>query len=139
MAGTDRRITKSKSDAMAAVGPTPAIILIDPQLGENIGMVARAMLNCGLTDLRLVRPRDGWPNAQAISSASGADIVLENTKVFKSTTEALTDLNQVYAATARDRDMAKEVVSPAQPIGRTHAALTLPDRLQIRSFQNDTS
>ena len=114
MAGTDRRITKSKSDAMAAVGPTPAIILIDPQLGENIGMVARAMLNCGLTDLRLVRPRDGWPNAQAISSASGADIVLENTKVFKSTTEALTDLNQVYAATARDRDMAKEVVSPAQ-------------------------
>jgi len=86
--------------------------LIDPQLGENIGMVARAMLNCGLTDLRLVRPRDGWPNPQAVSAASGADIVLDNTRVFETTGEALADLNLVYATTARDRDMTKEMVTP---------------------------
>jgi tRNA/rRNA methyltransferase len=112
MAGTDRRRAKPKSEAIAAAGSLPAIILIDPQLGENIGMVARAMLNCGLTDLRLVRPRDGWPNPNAISSASGADIVLENTKVFETTSEAIADLNLVYATTARDRDMTKEIVTP---------------------------
>jgi tRNA/rRNA methyltransferase len=112
MAGTDRRRAKPKSEAIAAPGSLPAIILIDPQLGENIGMVARAMLNCGLTDLRLVRPRDGWPNPNAISSASGADIVLENTKVFETTSEAIADLNLVFATTARDRDMTKEIVTP---------------------------
>ncbi len=113
MAGTNRRQAKPKSEAIAAAGSIPAIILIDPQLGENIGMVARAMLNCGLTDLRLVRPRDGWPNPQAVSSASGADIVLENTQVFETTAEAIADLNLVYATTARDRDMTKEMVTPA--------------------------
>ncbi|MBT4938452.1 MAG: RNA methyltransferase, partial [Rhodospirillaceae bacterium] len=112
MAGTDRRRAKPKSEAIAAAGSTPAIVLIDPQLGENIGMVARAMLNCGLTDLRLVRPRDGWPNPQAVSAASGADIVLDNTRVFETTGEALADLNLVYATTARDRDMTKEMVTP---------------------------
>ena len=63
----------------------PAIILIDPQLGNNIGSAARAMLNCGLKDLRLVRPRDGWPNASAVKMASGATEVLNNTKVFDNT------------------------------------------------------
>ena len=69
MAGTDHR----RFDAGDNGGGGPAIILVDPQLGENIGMAARAMLNCGLTDLRLVRPRDGWPNARAVATASGAD------------------------------------------------------------------
>ena len=112
MAGTNRRRMQSKSTAIAAAGALPVIILIDPQLGENIGMVARAMLNCGLTDLRLVRPRDDWPNPRAVSSASGADLVLENTKVFESTSDAIADLNLIYATTARDRDMTKEIVTP---------------------------
>ncbi|TMJ16930.1 MAG: RNA methyltransferase, partial [Alphaproteobacteria bacterium] len=62
--------------------PPPAIVLVRPQLGENIGKAARAMLNFGLTDLRLVTPRDGWPNPSAGPSASGADIVLEKARVF---------------------------------------------------------
>jgi tRNA/rRNA methyltransferase len=124
MAGTDRRRAMPKSEAVAAAGFLPAIILIDPQLGENIGMVARAMLNCGLIDLRLVRPRDGWPNPRAISSASGADIVLENIKVYQKTSDAISDLVLVYATTARDRDMTKEIITP-ETMAR-----------EIRSFYN---
>jgi len=112
MAGTNRRKAISKSKATGADKAVPAIILIDPQLGENIGMGARAMLNCGLTDLRLVRPRDGWPNPQAAKAAAGADLVLKNTKLFKTTSEAISDLSLVYATTARDRDMTKEIVTP---------------------------
>jgi len=112
MAGTDRRKMQSKSSARGMATDTPAIILIEPQLGENIGMVARAMLNCGLTDLRLVRPRDGWPSPQAVNSATGADIVLDNVKLFNKTSDALADLNLIYATTARDRDMTKEIVTP---------------------------
>jgi len=92
----------------------PAIILVDPQLGQNIGMVARAMLNCGLEELRLVRPRDGWPNSAAESAASGADAVLEKTRLFDTTAEAVADLARVYAATARPRGMITTVVTPRQ-------------------------
>ena len=90
----------------------PAIILIDPQLGENIGMVARAMLNCGLTDLRLVRPRDGWPSEKAAKASSGADLVLEKARIFNNTSEAIGNLSLVFAATKRERDMTKRVVTP---------------------------
>ena len=107
MAGTDSRGT-------AARGGGPAVVLIEPQLGENIGMVARAMLNCGLTRLRLVRPREPWPNAKAAAAASGADQVLENARLFPSTTQAIADLSRVYATTARARDMTKRVVTPEQ-------------------------
>lgn len=107
MSGTNRR----KSIDLADDGPV--IILIEPQLGENIGMVARAMLNCGLTELRLVRPRDVWPNEKARRTASGADQVLEGAVLFERTEDAIADLNLVYAATARPRDMAKPVVTPA--------------------------
>ena len=78
----------------------PAIILIEPQLGENIGTCARAMLNCGLTDLRLVRPRDGWPSGSAKAAASGADIVLDNARLFDTTEEAIADLSHVFAIEA---------------------------------------
>lgn len=81
----------------------PAIILVHPQLGENIGMVARAMANFGLAELRLVNPRDGWPSEKAKSAASRADHVIDNAKVYASTEEAIADLNFVYATTARDR------------------------------------
>lgn len=88
----------------------PAIILVRPQLGENIGKAARAMLNFGLEDLRLVNPRDGWPNPSAGPAAAGADDVLDNAKIFASTADAIADLNLVYASTVRARDMMKPVV-----------------------------
>ncbi|MEP3246092.1 MAG: RNA methyltransferase [Sneathiella sp.] len=97
---------------MTSKQSTPAIILVEPQMGENIGAAARAMLNFGLTDLRLVKPRDGWPNERAVAMASRADIVLDKTRVFDSVEEAIADLQKVYAATARPRDMIKKVVTP---------------------------
>ncbi|MDP8912271.1 MAG: RNA methyltransferase, partial [Pseudomonadota bacterium] len=90
----------------------PAIVLVRPQLGENIGKAARAMLNFGLTDLRLVTPRDGWPNPAAGPAASGADIVLENARVFESVAEAVADCPFVYATTVRKRGLVVPVVTP---------------------------
>lgn len=90
----------------------PAIVLVRPQLGENIGMAARAMLNCGLDDLRLVAPRDGWPNPAAQAAAAGADTVIENARVFDTAVEAVADLQIVLAATARRRDVEKPVRDP---------------------------
>ena len=90
----------------------PAVILVEPQLGENIGTAARAMLNCGLDDLRLVRPRDGWPSDKAVAAASGADHVLDKARLYPSVEAAIGDLNHVYAATARDRYMVKRELTP---------------------------
>lgn len=90
----------------------PAIILARPQLGENIGAAARAMKNFGLTDLRLVAPRDGWPNERATAMAAGASGILENARVFTTLAEALGDLNLVYATTARQRGVPKPVLTP---------------------------
>ena len=90
----------------------PAIILVEPQLGENIGMVARAMANFGLAELRLVSPRDGWPNEKARSAASKADHVIDGTQVFETLEDAIRDLNFVYATTARERYGFKPVRSP---------------------------
>ena len=94
--------------------PPPAIVLVRPQLGENIGKAARAMLNFGLTDLRLVTPRDGWPNPSAGPAASGADVVLENARVFGSVAEAVADCAHVYATTVRKRGLVVPVVSPEE-------------------------
>ena len=90
----------------------PVIVLVRPQLGENIGKAARAMLNFGLTEMRLVAPRDGWPNPSAGPAASGADIVLEKAQVFGSVAEAVADCGQVYATTVRKRGVTKPVVTP---------------------------
>ena len=90
----------------------PVIILVRPQLGENIGKAARAMLNFGLTDMRLVAPRDGWPNPDAGPSAAGADVVLENIDVFQNVADATADCNMVYATTVRRRGVTKPVVTP---------------------------
>ena len=92
----------------------PVIILVRPQLGQNIGKAARAMLNFGLTELRIVAPRDGWPNPDAGPSAAGAGNVIDEAKVFETTEQAVADLNHVYAATVRPRDMYKDVVTPAE-------------------------
>lgn len=101
--------------------PMPVIVLVRPQLGENIGKAARAMLNFGLTDLRLVDPRDGWPNPDAGPSAAGADTVLDEAQAFETLDEALADCNQVFATTVRPRDLIKEVVGPQDAIQRTRA------------------
>lgn len=95
-----------------AEGPAPAIILVEPQLGENIGTAARAMLNCGVTDLRLVRPRDVWPNGRAYAAASGADRVLDAAGLFPSTEAAVADLERVYATTARHRYTVQHIMTP---------------------------
>ena len=88
----------------------PIIVLVRPQLGENIGKAARAMLNFGLSEMRLVNPRDGWPNPSAGPAASGADIVLDQAKVYTSTAEAVADCEHVYATTVRKRGVTKPVV-----------------------------
>ena len=90
----------------------PVIVLVRPQLGENIGKAARAMLNFGLTELRLVEPRDGWPNPAAGPAASGADVVLADAQVFASVAEAVADCTQVFATTVRKRGVTKPVVTP---------------------------
>jgi tRNA/rRNA methyltransferase len=91
-------------------GRPPIMILVRPQLGQNIGKAARAMLNFGLTEMRLVAPRDGWPNPDAGPAASGADVVLEDAKVFATTADAIADCNLVYASTVRRRDLVMPVV-----------------------------
>jgi tRNA/rRNA methyltransferase len=110
-----------RSDSRTGSGRTeggvehnPVIVLVRPQLGENIGKAARAMLNFGLTDLRLVAPRDGWPNPSAGPAASGADVVLEQARVFGSVAEAVADCAHVYATTVRKRGLVVPVISPEQ-------------------------
>lgn len=114
--------------------PPPVIVLVRPQLAENIGKAARAMLNFGLTEMRLVTPRDGWPNPLAGPAASGADIVLEQARVFGSVADAVADCAHVYATTVRKRGVTKPVVTPeaaAQAIRGTNersAILFGPER-----------
>ena len=90
----------------------PVLVLVRPQLGENIGKAARAMLNFGLAEMRLVAPRDGWPNPNAGPAAAGADKVLNQAKVFETTAEAVADCSHVYATTVRKRGMTKPVFGP---------------------------
>ncbi len=92
----------------------PVIVLVRPQLGENIGKAARAMLNFGLGEIRLVAPRDGWPNPSAGPAAAGANVVLERAQVFDTLAEAVADCAQVYATTVRKRGVIKPVVTPEQ-------------------------
>ncbi len=90
----------------------PAVILVEPQLGDNIGAAARAMANFGLGELRIVAPRDGWPNESARSYAANALSVVDNAKVFPDLKAAVADLHYVIATTARRRDMNKPVLEP---------------------------
>ena len=100
----------------------PAIVLVRPQLGENIGKAARAMLNFGLTDMRLVAPRDGWPNPKAGPAASGADLVLERARVYETVQDAIADCAHVYATTVRKRGITKPVVTPEVAAKAIHGA-----------------
>jgi tRNA/rRNA methyltransferase len=98
----------------------PVIVLVRPQLGENIGKAARAMLNFGLVELRLVTPRDGWPNPNTGPAAAGADIVLEQAQVFATLADAVADCAHVYATTVRKRGVTKPVVTPDQAAREIH-------------------
>ncbi len=93
---------------------SPAIILVEPQLGENIGTAARAMGNFGLDKMRLVSPRDGWPSEKAVAASSGANHVIDNAEVFEDFERAVADLQFVAATTARPRDLAKPVMTPEE-------------------------
>ena len=105
--GTDK--TKSGWDLAG-----PVVILVEPQLGENIGMAARAMGNFALSRMRIVNPRDGWPNIAAQRAAAGADQILEQAQLFDTVEQAVADLTLLFATTARAHDQAKPVVAPAQ-------------------------
>lgn len=109
MAGTDKQ--------RPIIAEGPAIILVNPQLPENIGMVARAMANFGLAELRLVNPREEFPSEKAIAAASKADHIIDNTKVYEDLPSAIADLNFVYATTARERDGFKQVRSAIEASG----------------------
>ncbi|MFD2238543.1 RNA methyltransferase [Aureimonas populi] len=115
MAGTDR--------TGEWISGGPAIVLVEPQLGENIGMVARAMANFGLSDLRIVNPRDGWPNEKARAAASKADPVIDGARVFARVEDAVADLSYVTATTARPRDSHKIVIGPAEAGARLRARM----------------
>jgi tRNA/rRNA methyltransferase len=125
VSGTDR----SRLGVIEA--SAPAIILVAPQLPENIGMVARAMLNCGLSDLRLVRPRDIWPNDKAIAAASGADRVLDTACLYATAEASITDLTHVYATTARSRYMTKRVTTPRQAAAELRARTAAGERCGV--------
>lgn len=104
------------------MGSPPVVVLVRPQLGENIGKAARAMLNFGLAEMRLVSPRDGWPNPSAGPAAAGADEVLERAQVFDTLADAVADCAHVYATTVRKRGMTKPVRTPEQAARDIHAS-----------------
>ena len=91
---------------------TPTFVLTRPQMGENIGAAARALLNFGVDRMRIVAPRDGWPNSKAVAMASGAGRLLDEAQLTDTTADALSDCEMVFATTARPRDMTKDVLSP---------------------------
>ncbi|HXI86236.1 MAG TPA: RNA methyltransferase [Parvularculaceae bacterium] len=104
---------QGRRDGIGALRPAPIIVLVEPQLGENIGAAARAMLNFGLSELRLVAPRDGWPNPAADAMASGAATVIERARIFASLGEAIADCRYVLATTARPREMLLPAFEPS--------------------------
>src|SRR5258708_24656994 len=107
MSGSGSDKTKTGHDLRG-----PVVVVVEPQLGENIGMAARAMGNFALTRLRIVKPRDGWPNIAAQRAAAGADHILDHAELFDTVEQAVADLTLLFATTARAHDQAKPVVSP---------------------------
>ena len=120
-----------QGEAFAASGEAPAVILMEPQLADNIGMVARAMANFGLDELRLVAPRDGWPNEKARIAASGANYVIDDGRAYASLAEAMGDLNWVAATTARQRDLRKPIMTPLEAVAEMRARIARGERCGI--------
>ena len=117
--------------APVGVGETPVMILVRPQLADNIGMVSRAMANFGLEHLRLVSPRDGWPNEKARIAASGANLIVDAAQAYRTLTEGLAGLNWVCATTARQRDLAKPVLTPEQAVAEMRRRIGAGQRCGI--------
>ncbi len=120
-----------RGNPVAAAGMTPSVILMEPQLPDNIGMVARACGNFGLDDLRLVNPRDGWPNEKARIAASGANYIIDDAAAYDSLADAMGDLNWVCATTARQRDLRKPVMTPEEAVAEMRARIGRGERCGI--------
>ncbi|MBO6784058.1 MAG: RNA methyltransferase [Alphaproteobacteria bacterium] len=123
MAGTDR--------TQASMTGGPRVVLVEPQLGENIGAVARAMLNCGLDRLSIVNPREEWPNPRAVTMASGATKVLDDAQLYDTVEDAVAGMTTVYATTARPREMTVRVVTPRQAGAEIRTAEARGERVGI--------
>lgn len=109
----------------------PVIILSHPQLGENIGAAARAMANFGLSDLRLAAPRSAWPNQKAVAMAAGASRLVDSARVFADVKDAIADLNLIFATTARDRGIAREVLTPPEAAQRLRASSARGEKIGV--------
>lgn len=126
MTGTDRNQFTPAPDS-----PQPVVILVNPQMGENIGAAARAMLNCGLSHLRLVNPRDGWPNERADAMSSGALELMPPVAVFPTLAEAVADCHTIYATTARARDLVKPVMTARHAADDMRARIGVGEKIAI--------
>jgi tRNA/rRNA methyltransferase len=109
----------------------PIVVLVEPQLGENIGMVARAMGNTGLSELRLVKPRDGWPSEKAVAASAGADAIVTGARLHDRLESAIADCHFVYAATARQHAQAKHVAGPREAAGAARARISAGQSVAI--------
>ena len=118
-------------EAVGGPGASPSVLLMEPQLADNIGMVARAMANFGLDDLRLINPRDGWPNEKARIAASGANYVIDDATAHSTLAEAIGDLNFVVATTARQRPLRKPVLTPEEAISEMRQRIAVGERCGI--------
>ena len=111
--------------------PQPAFVLVRPQMGENIGAAARAMWNFGLDRMRIVAPRDGWPNPNSVAMASGAGRVLDDVRVYESTADAVADCNFVFATTARHRDMTNPILTPERAMEKARALIAAGQKVAV--------
>lgn len=111
--------------------PQPSFVLVRPQMGENIGAAARAMLNFGLDRMKLVAPRDGWPNQKAVAMASGAGRILDDAVLVDRTVDAVADCSYVFATTARQRDMTKPVMTPERAMEVTREKITAGEKVAV--------
>jgi tRNA/rRNA methyltransferase len=109
----------------------PIVVLVEPQLGENIGMVARAMANMGLTEMRLVKPRDGWPSEKAVAASAGADAIVTGATLHETPAAAISDCHYAYASTARQHAQAKQVVGPREAARSARARITAGQSVAI--------
>lgn len=121
----------SRKNAAEGVAPAPLFVLVEPQMGENIGAAARAMLNFGVSGLRLVRPRDGWPNPKAAAMASGAALVIDQAAVFDSLDDAVADCQYVVATTARRRELTLPVLAPDEAAAALKARVDAGQRCAV--------
>jgi len=124
------RLSKSEC-LMPSDAPQPAFVLVRPQMGENIGAAARAMLNFGLDHMRLVAPRDGWPNPKAVAMASGAGRLLDDAILVERTVDAVADCSYVFATTARQRGMTKPVVTPERAMEMAREKIAAGEKVAV--------